>query len=116
MVRNKEQIKKVQTYRMTLSDDKTHRQLWTLRFSRMGLFLTVASSLFVLIAIVFSAIAFTPGRASAYAMSKGYYFTESAASTAFIIRLSFLLPFTAFQVTALTLALALPLPTYESLS
>ena len=60
MVRNKEQIKKVQTYRMTLSDDKTHRQLWTLRFSRMGLFLTVASSLFVLIAIVFSAIAFTP--------------------------------------------------------
>ena len=36
--------------------------------------------------LTISAIAFTPGRASAYAMSKGYYFTESAASTAFIIR------------------------------
>ena len=60
MVRNKENIKKVETYRMTLSDDKTHRQLWTLRFSRMGLFLTAASALFILIALVFSAIAFTP--------------------------------------------------------
>ena len=49
MVRNKEQIKKVQTYRMTMSDDKTHRQLWTLRFSRMGLFLTAASTLFIII-------------------------------------------------------------------
>ena len=60
MVRNKEQIKKVQTYRMTMSDDKTHRQLWTLRFSRMGLFLTAASTLFIIIATIFSAIAFTP--------------------------------------------------------
>ena len=33
-----------------------------------------------------SAIAFTPNRASAYCLSKGYYFTDSAANTAVIIR------------------------------
>ena len=36
--------------------------------------------------LTISAIAFTPGRASSYTMSKGYYFTSSEASTAFIIR------------------------------
>lgn len=33
-----------------------------------------------------SAIAFTPGRAGAYTLSKGYYFTESEASTTMMIR------------------------------
>lgn len=33
-----------------------------------------------------SAIAFTPGRAGAYTLSKGYYFTESKASTTMMIR------------------------------
>ena len=33
-----------------------------------------------------SAINFTPSRASGYAMSKGYYFPETTASTAFVIR------------------------------
>ena len=33
-----------------------------------------------------SAIAFTPSRASGYAMSKGYYFPETSASTTFVIR------------------------------
>lgn len=36
--------------------------------------------------LTISAIAFTPGRASAYTLSKGYYFAESAASTTVIIR------------------------------
>ena len=36
--------------------------------------------------LTISAIAFTPNRASSYAMSKGYYFPETNASTAFIIR------------------------------
>jgi len=36
--------------------------------------------------LTISAIAFTPGRAAAYTMSKGYYFSESLASTAVIIR------------------------------
>ncbi len=36
--------------------------------------------------LTISAIAFTPNRASSYAMSKGYYFPESTASTAFVIR------------------------------
>lgn len=36
--------------------------------------------------LTISAIAFTPSRAAAYALSKGYYFPESTASTAFVIR------------------------------
>ena len=36
--------------------------------------------------LTISAISFTPSRASAYAMSKGYYFSETTASSAFIIR------------------------------
>ena len=36
--------------------------------------------------LTISAIAFTPNRASSYAMSKGYYFPETHASTAFVIR------------------------------
>ena len=36
--------------------------------------------------LTISAIAFTPSRASAYALSKGYYFTPSTASTGFVIR------------------------------
>ena len=39
-----------------------------------------------LVDITISAIAFTPRRAASYTMSKGYYFTESAATTAFVIR------------------------------
>ena len=33
-----------------------------------------------------SAISFTPGRATAYALSKGYYYADSEASTGFVIR------------------------------
>ena len=36
--------------------------------------------------LTISAISFTPNRASSYAMSKGYYFPDTTASTAFIIR------------------------------
>ena len=36
--------------------------------------------------LTISAIAFTPGRAGAYALSKGYYFPDNGASVAFIIR------------------------------
>ena len=36
--------------------------------------------------LTISAISFTPSRASSYALSKGYYFPESTASTAFVIR------------------------------
>lgn len=36
--------------------------------------------------LTISAIAFTPGRASSYALSKGYYFPESGASVVFVIR------------------------------
>ena len=36
--------------------------------------------------LTISGIVFTPGRASSYAMSKGYYFPDRASSTTFIIR------------------------------
>lgn len=36
--------------------------------------------------LTISAIAFTPGRAAAYALSKGYFFPDGGASVAFIIR------------------------------
>lgn len=36
--------------------------------------------------LTISAIAFTPSRASSYALSKGYHFPETTASTAFVIR------------------------------
>ena len=36
--------------------------------------------------LTISAISFTPGRASSYTMSKGYYFSEGTATTAFIVR------------------------------
>ena len=36
--------------------------------------------------LTISAISFTPGRASLYTMSKGYYFSDSGASAAFLIR------------------------------
>ena len=36
--------------------------------------------------LTISAISFTPNRASSYAMSKGYYYPETSASTAFVIR------------------------------
>ena len=39
-----------------------------------------------LVDLTISAMAFTPRRAASYTMSKGYYFTESAAATAFVIR------------------------------
>ena len=36
--------------------------------------------------LTISGVVFTPGRASSYAMSKGYYFPDRSASTAFVIR------------------------------
>ena len=36
--------------------------------------------------LTISALSFTPSRASSYALSKGYYFPETTASTAFVIR------------------------------
>ena len=39
-----------------------------------------------LVDLTISAMAFTPRRAASYTMSKGYYFTDSTATTAFVIR------------------------------
>ncbi len=47
-------------YRLSLTDDKTHRQLWTFRFTRLGFLATVVTILFVLVAAIASLISFTP--------------------------------------------------------
>lgn len=57
---NKE--KKTRNFRVTLVDDKTHKHLWTARFSRVGFIVTIISVLVMLSAAVFSVIAYTPVR------------------------------------------------------
>ena len=47
-------------YRLSLTDDKTHRQLWAFSFSRFGFLATVVTILFVLTAAIASIISFTP--------------------------------------------------------
>lgn len=51
---------KARDFRLQLTDDKTHRQIAVLRFTRTGFFVIVISALFVLIAGTFAFIAFTP--------------------------------------------------------
>lgn len=55
---------KVRNFRLSLVDDKTHRQIWILRFTKTGFFVTVISAVVVLFAIVYSLLAFTPLRTS----------------------------------------------------
>ena len=47
-------------YRLSLTDDKTHRQLWAFRFTRLSFLVTVVTILFALSAIIVSFISFTP--------------------------------------------------------
>ncbi len=47
-------------YRLSLTDDKTHRQLWAFRFTRLSFLVTVVTILFALSAIIVSLISFTP--------------------------------------------------------
>ena len=56
--RNKE--KKSRNFRLALIDDKTHKQLVTLHFTRTSFFITIVTILVVLCAIIYSIIAYTP--------------------------------------------------------
>lgn len=56
------QNKKVQSYRLSISDGDTHENIWSRKFSRAAFALSVLSVFFVLVAIFFSLIAFTPVR------------------------------------------------------
>lgn len=51
---------KARDFRLQLNDDKTHRQIAVLRFSRSGFLVILISALFVLFAGTFAIIAFTP--------------------------------------------------------
>ena len=47
-------------FRLSLLDAKTHKQLFSVRFNMTGFFVTLVSSVVIIIAAIFSIIAFTP--------------------------------------------------------
>ena len=47
-------------FRLSLLDAKTHKQLFSVRFNRTGFFVTLVSSVVIIVAAIFSNIAFTP--------------------------------------------------------
>ena len=53
---------KVSKFRLILVEDQTHKQLWTLRFTRVNFLVTSVTVLVCVTAIFFSIIAFTPVR------------------------------------------------------
>ena len=57
---NKE--KKTAHFRLTLLDDRTHKQLFTIHFTRTTFFVMIISTIVMLCALVFSITAFTPVR------------------------------------------------------
>ena len=54
--------KKSSTFRLAIIDDKTHKHLVTLHFSRTTFFITIITVLVLLCAAIYSIIAFTPVR------------------------------------------------------
>ena len=54
--------KKITKFRLSLLDAKTHKQLFSVRFTRTGFFVAIVSIVVLICAAVFSAIAFTPIR------------------------------------------------------
>ena len=52
--------KKVTLFRLALLDAKTHKQLFSLRFTRTGFFVAIVSAVVLICAAIFSIIAFTP--------------------------------------------------------
>ena len=53
---------KTSNFRLAIMDDQSHKQLWTVHFSRTGLFVAIITILVTLSAIIFSIIAYTPVR------------------------------------------------------
>ncbi len=53
---------KISRFRLSLFEDKTHKNLFSLHFTRTGFFITTISTLVVLSAVIYSLIAFTPIR------------------------------------------------------
>lgn len=59
---NRTKEKRSKNFRLAIVDDKTHRQLLTLHFTRTSFFVATVSFIVVLTAVIFSIIAFTPVR------------------------------------------------------
>jgi murein DD-endopeptidase MepM/ murein hydrolase activator NlpD len=57
---NKDQ--KVDNFRLALIEDRTHKQIWALRFTRVSFLITIISIIVVICLGLFSLIAFTPIR------------------------------------------------------
>lgn len=53
---------RVRDFRVTLTNDETHRELGVLRFTRFSFFLTLSSVILIIIILVYCLIAFTPLR------------------------------------------------------
>jgi len=53
---------KTSNFRLAIIDDQSHKQLWTVHFSRTSLFVAIVSVLVTISAAIFSIIAFTPVR------------------------------------------------------
>lgn len=51
---------KTSNFRLAIMDDQSHKQLWTVHFSRTGLFVAIITILVTMSAIIFSIIAYTP--------------------------------------------------------
>ncbi|MCQ2141530.1 MAG: M23 family metallopeptidase [Bacteroidales bacterium] len=56
------QNKKVQSYRLSISDGETHENIWSRRFSKANFAVLLLSVFFVSLALFFTLIAFTPLR------------------------------------------------------
>ena len=52
--------KKTSKFRFALIDDKSHKHLFVIRFTRLSLTATILSALIILCALIFSVVAFTP--------------------------------------------------------
>lgn len=55
-------LKKVNDFRFSLIDNSSHKQLWSIRFSRPSFIIISISATLIIIALVYSLIAFTPLR------------------------------------------------------
>ena len=53
---------KVNDFRLNLVDDASHKQLWSVRFNRTTAIIAISTAVVIIIAIIYSLIAFTPVR------------------------------------------------------
>ncbi len=56
------QNKKVDDFRLDLVDDRTHKQLWCIRFSRVGFIISIIAAVVFVIFVFYALFAFTPLR------------------------------------------------------